>query len=60
MDSKSLFTSRTFWFNVVMGLLAILQTEGVFELLPESVVAGGIAAGNVVIRILTKQPVHVA
>ena len=53
--SKSLFVSKTFWFNIVT---AAVELSGVLPLPPGTV--GAIAAiGNVVLRLLTTQPAHV-
>ncbi|MPZ20122.1 MAG: hypothetical protein GEV06_19725 [Luteitalea sp.] len=53
--SKSLLSSKTFWFNVVT---AAVELSGVLPL-PPGVAATVVGVGNIVIRLLTNQPVHV-
>lgn len=60
MDTKSLFQSKTFWFNMAIGTLALLQGQGVVDMLPTGAVEGIVTMGNIILRFLTKQPVHVA
>lgn len=58
MNSKSIFTSKTFWANVLgVAADAILHYSGVLppEWQPYIVMAGGII--NVVLRAITTQPV---
>ena len=53
--SKSLFTSKLFWFNVLTAAAALLD---VIPLPPEyTAVAVGVI--NVALRVVTDQPVHV-
>ena len=53
--SKSLFISKTFWFNV---LTAAAEIAGIVPLPPGTAVL--IVAGiNVALRVITKGPVHV-
>lgn len=51
---KSLFASKTFWFNV---LSAVVTIAGIIPANP--VTTGIIAVGNVVLRLVTNQPVSV-
>lgn len=53
--SKSLFASKTFWFNVIT---AAVELSGVLPV-PPGVAATVVGVGNVIIRLLTGQPVHV-
>ena len=61
-DTKYWWQSRTVWVNVVATLFAVL---GAFKLLPayidqDSVVAaimGAVAIANVVLRLVTRQPI---
>ena len=58
MNAKSIFTSKTFWFNVLTGGLAIL--DQVTPVLPPSVqsaLPAVIMLGNLLLRYLTVQPV---
>ena len=63
MDTKSLFVSKTFWFNVV-GLVAAVGSAfgldlGMDEETKAQVVGGIMAVGNIVLRLVTKEPVKV-
>lgn len=53
--SKSLFASKTFWFNVIT---AAVELSGVLPI-PAGTAAAVVGVGNVLIRLLTDQPVHV-
>lgn len=53
--SKSILSSKTFWFNLVT---AAVELSGVLPL-PPGVAATTVAVGNIIIRLLTTQPVHV-
>lgn len=53
--SKSLFASKTFWFNVIT---AAVELSGVLPI-PTGVATAVVGIGNVLIRLLTNQPVHV-
>jgi hypothetical protein len=53
MDAKSLFQSKTFWINLVTGVLAV---AGV---LPPQVSIPVIAAANIILRVVSGQPVTV-
>lgn len=53
--SKSLFVSKTFWFNLVT---ATVELTGVLPI-PQGTAAGILAVGNVALRLLTNQPVHI-
>ena len=51
--AKSLFTSKTFWFNVLAGATAIM---GIVPISPEA--TGAVTAViNIALRALTKQPI---
>lgn len=54
--SKSLFASKTFWFNVVTAAVSL---TGVLPI-PAETATIIVGVGNVLIRLLTNQPVHVA
>ena len=55
---KSIFASKTFWFNVIT--LAISLGQGQLGIqLPADVSAAIIAVGNVLLRIVSSQPVRV-
>ncbi len=60
MESKSVFKSKTFWVNTVALIASIGGTMG-FGFGPElqaDVVAGIMAAVNIGLRFVTKQPVE--
>jgi hypothetical protein len=51
---KSIFTSKTFWFNLLAGVAAVAQ---VIPVTPYTAAAGAIA--NILLRAITTQPVSV-
>jgi len=61
-DTKSWWQSRTVWVNVVATLFAVL---GTFKLLPANIdqdsvvtaIMGAVAIANVVLRLVTRQPI---
>ncbi|MEK9722473.1 MAG: hypothetical protein VW405_03165 [Rhodospirillaceae bacterium] len=53
--SKSLFVSKTFWFNIVT---AAVELTGVLPV-PQGAATAVVAVGNVVLRLLTNQPAHI-
>ena len=61
-DTKSWWQSRTVWVNVVATLFAVL---GTFKLLPANIdqdsvvtaIMGAVAIVNVVLRLVTRQPI---
>jgi len=53
--SKSLFASKTFWFNIVT---ATVELTGVLPV-PQGAATAVVAVGNIVLRLLTNQPSHV-
>lgn len=61
--SKSIFRSRTFWFNVlaILGVLAALIADPRLGLDPRAVAIGlaGVNLVNILLRMGTDQPVHV-
>lgn len=52
--SKSLFASKTFWFNV---LTLAVELTGVLPI-PQGVATVVVNVGNILIRTVTNQPVH--
>lgn len=59
MKSKSILKSKTFWINVLMATAALGAGQmGVTIPEPASVVI--VAISNILLRILTTEPVHVA
>lgn len=55
MASKSLFASKTFWFNVVT---AAVELTGVLPV-PPGVATSVVAVGNIALRLLTNKAVYV-
>jgi hypothetical protein len=53
MDSKNIFKSKTFWFNVALAAATMSDT-----LPPKYGVPVGVA-GNLMLRILTNQPASI-
>lgn len=53
--SKSLFVSKTFWFNI---LTAVVDLTGVLPL-PQGVATTIASVGNIAIRTITSDPVHI-
>jgi hypothetical protein len=59
MNSKSLWQSKTFWFNCVSALLMLAQWAAGQDLINPDVAAIAIAVLNIALRIITRKPVHV-
>lgn len=53
--SKSIFKTKTFWFNLAAG---IVEFSAILPL-PPGTVAMIAAGGNIILRRLTSEPVHV-
>ena len=50
--SKPIYASKTLWFNIVTGILAIASV------VPHPITAGITAVGNIVLRVwFTEQPI---
>jgi hypothetical protein len=60
VTTKSLFASKTFWFNVIAGLGAFAQSQGLLTLIPDPYGPPIIALVNIVLRYITTQPVALA
>lgn len=56
MDAKSIFVSKTFWFNVISAVNFGLNAAGIPTIPPEAADAVTVI-GNIVLRFVTKQPV---
>lgn len=63
MESKSIFTSKTFWVNVVAFGAAVAGAFGIDLGLDAetqtAIVGGAMAVANIVLRLVTKESVHV-
>lgn len=55
---KSLFKSKTFWFNTLSLVVAAASGQLGFDL-PANVAAPIVAVGNLLLRVVTKEPVKV-
>lgn len=59
MKVKSIFSSKTFWFNVASAALLVLQEVSASQLLsPEKQVIATLV-GNILLRFITNQPVNI-
>ncbi len=64
MNSKPLVKSKTFWVNLVSTAVALITTISGSELIQENPQLTGIAAvalavGNILLRLVTKEPVTI-
>ena len=63
MDPKSIFTSKTFWFAVLYGVVNLAGLVGFADFTPSDDIAEivGIlaSAGAILLRFVTRQPVTV-
>ena len=57
MPTKSIFTSKTFWFNVIAGLGAFAQSQGLLTIIPDPWGPPIVALINLLLRYVTIQPV---
>lgn len=56
--SKSIFQSKTLWFNLLGGLGAMLGSGGMFgHVFSPEEVGAGLAIGNVILRLMTDKKV---
>ena len=60
MNSKSLWRSKTFWFNAWSALLMLAQWASGQALINQDVAALVIAVLNIALRLVTEKPVHVS
>ena len=59
-DMKSLFATKTFWVNVISGVVAFLEGQQFIDIVPdqhEPEIAAVVFALNIVLRYITTQPV---
>lgn len=59
MNSKPLYKSKTFWANVLTAVVALGSGQLSFELPAEAAVVV-VAIANVLLRLVTTEPVHIA
>lgn len=59
IESKSIFLSKTFWFNVLATGVELANSYGQFLPIPPATIGIAVSVGNIILRRLTKQPVHV-
>lgn len=57
-NSKSIFTSKTFWTNVIAVVAMVLQGLTGKEIIPVEYQATLLAVINIILRTVTKQPVN--
>ena len=57
MEMKKPWQSKTLWFNGVAAALEILQLFGPLNLMSPEMLALGMGVGNILLRLVTKQPV---
>ena len=55
--AKSVFASKTLWFNLLAGAIGLAQQQGLFSLIPEPYGPAVIVLGNLLLRLITTQPV---
>lgn len=58
--TKSIFASKTFWFNVAGVAIWVAQHFFGVQVLDPTSLAGGALAGNLALRAVTNQGVHIA
>lgn len=58
-ESKSIFKSKMFWFNLAAGVLGVFTD--VYSSVPggSAAVIGGLTTANIILRGATTQPTHV-
>ena len=56
-DAKSILLSKTFWFNLVAGVIGICQAEGLLTAIPAPWGPVILMVGNIVLRYVTTKPV---
>lgn len=56
---KRPWDSKTIWFNLVLGILGVLQSQGLLAQLPTSVLETAGAVGNILLRFTTTAPLAV-
>ena len=57
MAGKKLWHSKTIWFNVLTGALAVAQALGVAGMIPGEYLALAMAIGNAMLRTITEEPI---
>lgn len=57
MEPKSIFTSKTFWVNVIALVAMIVQGATGKELISVEIQATALSVANILIRMITKQAV---
>lgn len=59
VDPKNILKSKTFWFNAIAGVIGLAQQYGLFEMIPAPYGAAAVILGNLVLRVVTTQPVTI-
>ena len=61
-EPKSLFKSRTFWFNLGVAVVAMLSADNVVKIIPPryaQFASALVAAINIILRLYTSEPVTI-
>lgn len=58
MQTKSLFQSRTFWFNLLSAAAEVAQTLSGTQVVPAGAMLVASNAINIGLRMVTDRPVH--
>jgi hypothetical protein len=56
--SKKIWKSKTLWVNALLGVLAVLDIAGEVTGNPQAIIAG-MAITNIILRLITKEPIKV-
>ena len=56
--SKSIWRSKTFWLNLLLGAVAIANGQSATNVVPADLLALVAAGLNITLRSLTHEPVH--
>lgn len=60
MFSKSLFTSKTFWVNLLAGFVGVAgEASGVIPAAYAPYIAAAVGIANIILRLVSNGPVHV-
>lgn len=54
---KTALNSKTLWFNVIGGVLVVLQYLGTINLVDPQVLGALLVAGNFALRFVTSEPI---
>jgi len=60
MDSKPFYTSKTFWFNIAIGVFALVEKTVADLGITDGIIVTILTIGNLILRGVTKTAVKVA